>query len=447
MKKRTQTPLSGRVQELLRQSEDPAMQNIATHPQYLADTETTATQRNVDDSSSSDDEMMFSRHRPLSERFNISDERASSQIQALSQQRIRKDNGSILSHQLIPRPRSNSQARPNEMVDLEANLQPATSMGFMDSHDNTTVEENSDSEDTDNGKSLNRGGIATLHTLEGLEESRNHSHNDHNNVWASAWCCRASPVLKLLMGVCLIILLEYLIPISHAASVTPHASIASVGNVRDMSQSSRWSKYVSLTHDLLLGSPEEVECVVVGAGVTGITAATYLHNHFKTQQAAGARKRRVVLCDASDEVGGHFVSKNGKQRVKESLNILLIFFIFFCIFAVDGYIYEEGPNSMQPSHALLRLTRTLNLTDALVCADPSLPRFIYWDGKLHALPHSLAQFVWRWPLVSAWGKVRGVCGLLGLWDLRKKMDYDESIQEFATRHLGIMLRVVWFFRL
>ena len=64
--------------------------------------------------------------------------------------------------------------------------------------------------------------------------------------------------------------------------------------------------------------------------------------------------------------------------------------ILYCTIKLeDGYLWEEGPNSFQPNIAILRLAKDLNMLDELVLADPSLPRFIYWNKDLHALPSSI----------------------------------------------------------
>jgi protoporphyrinogen/coproporphyrinogen III oxidase len=64
----------------------------------------------------------------------------------------------------------------------------------------------------------------------------------------------------------------------------------------------------------------------------------------------------------------------------------------FYILLEDGFLWEEGPNSFQPTPSILRFAKDLELLDDIVLAEPGLPRYIYWEGKLHALPSSLKQF-------------------------------------------------------
>lgn len=69
----------------------------------------------------------------------------------------------------------------------------------------------------------------------------------------------------------------------------------------------------------------------------------------------------------------------------------------------------------------------------MVVSDPSSPRFVYWDNKLHALPSGLGEFV-GFDLLSCSGKFRALTGALGLVD--RKPAGDESVKDFFTRHLG-----------
>ena len=166
---------------------------------------------------------------------------------------------------------------------------------------------------------------------------------------------------------------------------------------------------------------EEVEALVVGSGVSGATTAFRLYH-------AGVRD---VLCtEARDVVGGNLVSRNA-----------------------DGYLWEEGPNTFQPTSTILQLAADLDMVEDVVLADHRLPRYVYWDGTLNALPLSPGDLLGEFRLLSWPGKLRAALGALGLvpplpsgvqveeWhdgQLRRVplTPENESVEEFVTRHLG-----------
>lgn len=100
----------------------------------------------------------------------------------------------------------------------------------------------------------------------------------------------------------------------------------------------------------------------------------------------------------------------------------------------DGYLWEEGPNSFQPTPSIMTLLRDLNLLGDLVVADPSLPRYIFFDGRMHSLPRSLRSVVSN-SLLSWRGKIAILLGSMGL--VSRRPVSEESIHHFITRHFGI----------
>lgn len=114
---------------------------------------------------------------------------------------------------------------------------------------------------------------------------------------------------------------------------------------------------------------KHVDSLVVGGGLSGFTTAYYL-------QKKGVN---VMLAEARDELGGNIVSKEA-----------------------DGFLWEEGPNSFQPHPSILRFAKDLNILDELVWANPSLPRFIFWGDRLHALPTSAGGLLRTELLTCEW---------------------------------------------
>ena len=55
----------------------------------------------------------------------------------------------------------------------------------------------------------------------------------------------------------------------------------------------------------------------------------------------------------------------------------------------EGYLWEEGPNSFQPSMPILRMAADSGVKDELVFGDPEAPRFVWWENKLRPVPGGL----------------------------------------------------------
>ena len=148
------------------------------------------------------------------------------------------------------------------------------------------------------------------------------------------------------------------------------------------------------------GAFESLDVIVIGGGISGLTAAHALHR-------AG---RRVVLVEAAPEFGGSM----GTLRS-------------------GGYVADRGPQSITATPDLLELIRALGLEDQLIRSQPSAKkRYIYRHGRLIALPMSPSGFI-ATPLLSAGAKWRLIAEpLIG----RRDTDADESIASFVSRRAG-----------
>ncbi|KAK8968565.1 hypothetical protein KSP40_PGU005643 [Platanthera guangdongensis] len=147
-----------------------------------------------------------------------------------------------------------------------------------------------------------------------------------------------------------------------------------------------------------------VDCVVVGGGISGLCTAQAL-----ATRHAGAVPA-VLVTEARDRVGGNIITV---ER--------------------DGYLWEEGPNSFQPSDEMLSMAIDSGLKDDLVFGDPNAPRFVLWNGKLLPVPSKPTDLPF-FELLSFGGKLRAGFGALGIRP--PPPGNEESVEEFVRRNLG-----------
>ena len=147
-------------------------------------------------------------------------------------------------------------------------------------------------------------------------------------------------------------------------------------------------------------SEYRAEIVVVGGGISGLTAA------WKLKRSG----HEVLLLEREAKVGGNL------RTVRE-----------------NGYLLEQGPHSW-PGFAenVWRLVEDLGLTSKVISASPeSNKRYVYRNGKLHPLPMGPWSFITT-PLLSLGAKWR-----LMQEPFRKSgAQHDESAAEFFTRRFG-----------
>ncbi|WJX19744.1 Protoporphyrinogen oxidase 1, chloroplastic [Trifolium repens] len=147
-----------------------------------------------------------------------------------------------------------------------------------------------------------------------------------------------------------------------------------------------------------------VDCVVVGGGISGLCIAQAL----STKHANGVPN--VIVTEARDRVGGNIITV---ER--------------------DGFLWEEGPNSFQPSDPMLTMVVDSGLKDELVLGDPDAPRFVLWNGKLRPVPGKPTDLPF-FDLMSIGGKLRAGFGALGIRP--PPPGREESVEEFVRRNLG-----------
>lgn len=151
------------------------------------------------------------------------------------------------------------------------------------------------------------------------------------------------------------------------------------------------------------GANEVYDVVVVGGGLCGLSTAFYLHR-------SGVN---VLLTESEKSLGGNIRSKS------------------------DGkFLWEEGPNTMQTTSAIMQFADDLNITDKIIVAKPNLHRYVVNKKTLLPLPISTYTFL-RSRLLSVSAKLRLIQGLLG-WVRRapSSASPEESIEQFMTRHFG-----------
>jgi protoporphyrinogen/coproporphyrinogen III oxidase len=139
----------------------------------------------------------------------------------------------------------------------------------------------------------------------------------------------------------------------------------------------------------------QVQALVVGAGISGLTAAYAL-------QKSGIS---TFLFEASSRPGGVIQSI---QR--------------------DGFLLECGPQSFSGNASITALCRDLGILDQFILADPKAPRYVLINGKLQNVP--MGPGLLTSSLLGA-GTLFGILrDLLGSSD---PPEPDESVADFVRR--------------
>jgi oxygen-dependent protoporphyrinogen oxidase len=144
-------------------------------------------------------------------------------------------------------------------------------------------------------------------------------------------------------------------------------------------------------------NPQSV--IVVGAGITGLTCA------YRLKQLG----RTVTVIESAPRVGGVIQTR-----------------------VADGFLLEEGPNSFQSTPEMIDIIRETGLTGEMITAEPRLPRYIYYRGRLHPAPMGPGGLA-STQLLSGAAKLRV---FREFWIKPKQGDDEETVSEFVTRRFG-----------
>ena len=141
------------------------------------------------------------------------------------------------------------------------------------------------------------------------------------------------------------------------------------------------------------------DVVVIGAGISGLVCAYRL-------KALGVD---VALLEKPSRVGGVIQTRR-----------------------VGGFLIERGPNSSQGTEELVALVEELGISDDLVEGDPKAPAYVYFNGRLHAVPSGVGAFI-RTKLLSFAGKLRI---FKEPFVPARRSQAEESVASFARRRIG-----------
>lgn len=146
---------------------------------------------------------------------------------------------------------------------------------------------------------------------------------------------------------------------------------------------------------------------VVGGGIAGLATALAIADRARR----AARPLELTVVEGAPRIGGNLRTERD-----------------------GGYTVEWGPNGFLDNvPATLELVDRVGLRDELQPADASAAkRFLYRGGRLHELPLSPLAF-FGCPVLSVGGRLRV---LAEPWTRPRPAGVDETVDAFATRHIG-----------
>lgn len=151
-----------------------------------------------------------------------------------------------------------------------------------------------------------------------------------------------------------------------------------------------------------------IDTLIVGAGISGLSLGYQLAKEYHQQ---------ILISESQGNVGGNLMTGQAGE-----------------------FLWEEGPNSFAPNPALLKLIVELGLESDVILADRRLPRYVYWQGQLLAVPINPVAALTT-PLLSWGSKLRALLGLLGFVPPALGQQYtnpqqEETVAQFFQRHFG-----------
>ena len=143
----------------------------------------------------------------------------------------------------------------------------------------------------------------------------------------------------------------------------------------------------------------EVDTIILGAGISGLTLGYYLNN----------RDKDFLIFESSKYVGGNISTRNKK-----------------------GFICENGPNTVLINNESVRdLISDLKIkNDVLYPNKNNNKRFLIKKGKLIKIPQSFGQFI-KSNILSLSAKIRIFCEIF-----IKKSDNSLSVYDFFKKRFG-----------
>ena len=145
----------------------------------------------------------------------------------------------------------------------------------------------------------------------------------------------------------------------------------------------------------------QVQALVVGAGISGLTTAYAL-------QKAGVS---AIIIEASPRPGGVI------QTIER-----------------EGYLLECGPQSFSGNASITAICRDLDILDLRVLADPKAPRYVLIDGRLQNIPMGPGLVT---SSVMAGGTRTAI--LRDVFGKSRPPEPDESIADFVRRKFSSTL--------